>query len=162
MSTTKNMPLNWYSSMKKKKATDNFLNRKFTLNVRYWHFLSVDFGVLVGLTMTRFCEEMLISNICIHGFMCSAIKKSLKVSNAYLPCHKSDWNHAENPKLCLKYSCYVIVNPNSTYVCMYVWGKFNLINIWQMFNLATDDLAVKPYIQQKSLLQLICYKCLAW
>ena len=30
-----------------------------------------------------------------------------------------------------------------------------LINIWQMFNLATDNLTVKPYIQPKSLLQRI-------
>ena len=37
-----------------------------------------------------------------------------------------------------------------------------LINIWQMFNLGTDDLAVKPYIPHKSLLQWICCKCLAW
>ena len=49
-----------------------------TLNMRVisWHFLSADFGVFVGLTMTCFREEMLISNICIRGFMCSAIKKS--------------------------------------------------------------------------------------
>ena len=33
---------------------------------------------------------------------------------------------------------------------------------WQMFNLGTDDLAVKPYIPHKSLLQWICFKCLAW
>jgi hypothetical protein len=39
-----------------------------------------EIGVLVGLTMTWFSEEMLISNICIRGFMCSAIKKSWKVS----------------------------------------------------------------------------------
>ena len=38
----------------------------------------------------------------------------------------------------------------------------NLINIWQMFNLAIDNLAVKPYIPHKSLLQWICCKCLAW
>ena len=38
--------------------------------------------------MTWFSEEMLISNICIHGFMCSAIKKSWKVSTTYLcPIH---------------------------------------------------------------------------
>ena len=37
-----------------------------------------------------------------------------------------------------------------------------LINIWQMFSLGTFDLAVKPYIQHKSLLQWICCKCLAW
>ena len=45
--------------------------------------MSANFGVLVGLTMTWFSEEMLISNICIRGFMCSAIKKSWKVSNKY-------------------------------------------------------------------------------
>ena len=48
-------------------------------------FLSADFVVLVGLTTTWFSEGMLISNICIHGFMCSAIKKSWKVSITYLP-----------------------------------------------------------------------------
>ena len=37
-----------------------------------------------------------------------------------------------------------------------------LINIWQMFSLGTSDLVVKPYIPQKSLLQRICCKCLAW
>ena len=31
------------------------------------NFLTADFGVLVGLTMTWFSEEMLISNICIRG-----------------------------------------------------------------------------------------------
>ena len=42
--------------------------------------MTADFGVLVGLTMTWFSEEMLISNISIRGFMCTAIKKSWKVS----------------------------------------------------------------------------------
>ena len=35
-------------------------------------------------------------------------------------------------------------------------------NIWQLFNLDIDDLAVKPYIPHKSLIQWICCKCLAW
>ena len=43
--------------------------------------MSANFGVLVGLTLTWYIEEMLTSNICIRGFMCSAIKKSWKVSN---------------------------------------------------------------------------------
>ena len=34
----------------------------------------------------------------------------------------------------------------------------HLINIWPMFNLGIDDLAVKPYIPHKSLLQWICWK----
>ena len=42
------------------------------------------------------------------------------------------------------------------------WRKENLINIWQMFNIDIDDLAVKPYILHKSLLQWICCKYLAW
>ena len=46
------------------------------VEVRNWHFLSPDFGVLVGLTTKWFSEEMLISNMCMHGFMCSAIEKS--------------------------------------------------------------------------------------
>ena len=68
--------------MKKKirKDSDNFWHRKFTLKVRNWLFLSADFGVWVGLTMTWFSEKMLISDLCIHGLMCSAIKKSWKVS----------------------------------------------------------------------------------
>ena len=37
-----------------------------------------------------------------------------------------------------------------------------LINIWQMFNVAIDDLAVKPYIPHKSLIKWICCKCLSW
>ena len=40
---------------------------------------------LVGLTMTWFSEEMLIYDICIRGFMCSAIKKSCKVSTLQWP-----------------------------------------------------------------------------
>ena len=36
------------------------------------------------------------------------------------------------------------------------------MNTWQMFNFGTDDLAVKPYIPPKSLIQWICCKCLAW
>ena len=38
----------------------------------------------------------------------------------------------------------------------------NLIIIWQMFNFAIDDLAMKPYIPHKSLHQWICCKCLEW
>ena len=62
------------------KDSDNFWHRKVTLKVRNWHF----FGGLVGLTTNWFNEEMLISNTCMHDFMCSAIKKSWKVSNIYL------------------------------------------------------------------------------
>ena len=40
MSTTKNMFLNWYSSMKKsKKDSKNVWHRKLTFKVRNWHFL---------------------------------------------------------------------------------------------------------------------------
>ena len=53
-----------------------------------------DFGVLVGLTLTWFSEEMLISNICIHGFMCSEIKKSWKVSNEYIWAQEIDLDFA--------------------------------------------------------------------
>ena len=38
-------------------------------------------------------------------------------------------------------------------------GRY-LFNIWQMFNVAIDNLAVKPYIPNKSLLQRICWNCL--
>ena len=38
-----------------------------------------------------------------------------------------------------------------------------LINIWQMFNVAiVEDLTVKSYIPNKSLLQWIWCKCLGW
>ena len=46
--------------------------------------MSANFGVLVGLRVTWFSEEMLISNIFISGFMCAAIKKSWMVSNTEL------------------------------------------------------------------------------
>ena len=42
------------------------------------------------------------------------------------------------------------------------WTEHNLINNRRMFNHVTDDLAEKPYIPHKSLLQWICCKCLAW
>ena len=36
---SKNVLLNWYSSMKKnEKDSDNFWHRKLTLNVKFWHF----------------------------------------------------------------------------------------------------------------------------
>ena len=38
----------------------------------------------------------------------------------------------------------------------------NLINIWQTFNVGTDAITAKPYIQNKSLFQWIYCKCLAW
>ena len=44
----------------------------------------------------------------------------------------------------------------------FLFSHCQLINIWRMFNLAIDDLAMKPYIPHKSLLQWICCKCLAW
>ena len=62
------------------KYSDNFWHRKVTLKVRNWHFLSVVFGVLVGLMAKWFSEEMLNSNVWMHGFMFSTIKKSWKVS----------------------------------------------------------------------------------
>ena len=37
-----------------------------------------------------------------------------------------------------------------------------LINIWQMFNVAIDNLAMKPYIPQKKILQWIFCKGFAW
>ena len=49
MSITKNVPLNWYSSMKKKigKDLDIFWRGKLTLKVRNQQFLSAEFGTLV-------------------------------------------------------------------------------------------------------------------
>ena len=43
--------------------------------------MSALFIILVGLTMTRFCEKMLITTRCIHGFMSNLIKKSWTDSN---------------------------------------------------------------------------------
>ena len=42
MLITKNVLLNWYSSMKKKieKYFDNFWHKKLTLKVKFWHFLT--------------------------------------------------------------------------------------------------------------------------
>ena len=40
------------------------------------------------------------------------------------------------------------------------WYSDLLINIWKMFNLGTDDLAVKPNIPHKSLLQWFCSNAL--
>ena len=47
----KNMPLKWYSSMKKKnwKDSDNFWHRKLTLKVRNRHFLITWFRMFVDL-----------------------------------------------------------------------------------------------------------------
>ena len=51
MSMMKNMPLNSYSSMKKKeKDSDNFWLRKLTLKVKNWHFLIAWFRADVDLT----------------------------------------------------------------------------------------------------------------
>ena len=44
----------------------------------------------------------------------------------------------------------------------FVQVKNLLINNRRMFNVGIDDLAEKPYIPHKSLLQWICCKCLAW
>ena len=70
--------------MKKNRKILIIFDIEITLKVINWHFLSADFGLLVGLTMTCFCEEILTSNICMRGFMCSAIKKSWKVCNTYV------------------------------------------------------------------------------
>ena len=41
MTITKNLLLNWYSSMKKnQKDSDDFWHRKLTLKVKFWHFLT--------------------------------------------------------------------------------------------------------------------------
>ena len=58
MSTTKNLPLNWYSSMKKKieKDSDNFWRGKLTLNVRNWQFLITWLRAGVDLP-ENFCYE---------------------------------------------------------------------------------------------------------
>ena len=45
----------------------------------------------------------------------------------------------------------------SFYICELI-----LINNRRLFNVEIDDLAEKPYIPHKSLLQWICSKCLAW
>ena len=55
--------------------------------------MSANFGVLACLTLTWFSKEMLISNICIRGFMCSAIKNFWKVS-----IHTAHWLLHRVPK----------------------------------------------------------------
>ena len=54
----------------------------------------------------------------------------------------------------------LIVNWAHFWSFKFIMINCNLINIWQMFNGTIEDLAMKPYIPNKSLLQLICCKCL--
>ena len=59
------MPLNWYSSMKKKieKDSDNFWHRKLTLKVRNWHF-SIDwFRADVDLTKKKLWKSAIFHSI---------------------------------------------------------------------------------------------------
>ena len=55
MSTRKNMPLNWYYSIKTiEKDLDNIWRRKLTLKVRNWHSLIAWFRADVDLTKKTF------------------------------------------------------------------------------------------------------------
>ena len=51
-----------------------------TLTVQIFQTLRRLFIILLGLTMTLFSDEMLISHRCIHGLMPNLIKKSWTVS----------------------------------------------------------------------------------
>ena len=81
MPITRYVLLNWYSSMKKSRKIRIIFDIENHFEGQKLAFLSAGFGLLVGFTMTWFSEEILISNICIRGFMCSVIKKSWTVSS---------------------------------------------------------------------------------
>ena len=57
-------------------------------------------------------------------------------------------------ELFLKINCYWVKGFMKSYL--------PLINIWQMFNLGTSDLAVKPNIPHKSLLQFVANALITW
>ena len=58
MYLTRNVLLNWFSSMKKKfeKDSNNFWHRKLTFKVRNWHFLIAWFAADVDLTKYFFMQ----------------------------------------------------------------------------------------------------------
>ena len=58
------------------KDSSNFEHRKMILKVQNLKCSRRLFIILVSLTMTCFSEKMLVSTICIHGFMSNFIKKS--------------------------------------------------------------------------------------
>ena len=101
------------------------LQNQLTKNANFWlskwiffvkNSLTADFGVSVGLTMTWFSEEILISNTCIRGSMCSAIKKSWKVSsNAHATELKLyEWSSC---KKCVRYGDLNPIDNISAYLC---------------------------------------------
>ena len=52
--------------------------------------------------------------------------------------------------------------PSIPFLQIHLCQQDNLVNIWLMFNGAIDNLAVKPFIRHKSLLQWICCQHLGW
>ena len=86
MSITKNVPLNWYSSMKKKieKDSDNFWHRKLTLKVRNWHFSIAWFRLDVDLIKFFFYEKVLFFTQLSYHLMCRVLKKSYMLSNTHV------------------------------------------------------------------------------
>ena len=63
---------------------DQFRHWKMTLKLRILRSLTMLFIILVGLTMSLFSDEMLISHRCIRGLMPNLIKKSWTVPNVHL------------------------------------------------------------------------------
>ena len=82
MSITNNVPLNWYSSMKKKieKDSDNFWHRKLTLKVRNWQFSITWFRAGVDLPENLFYEKVLFFTQLSYHLMCRLLKKSYMLS----------------------------------------------------------------------------------
>ena len=79
MSITKNMPLNWYSSMKKDwENSDNFWHRKLTLKVRNWHLLIAWFRV--DLPKKIFYGKVLFFTQLSYHLICKLLKKSYMLS----------------------------------------------------------------------------------
>ena len=85
MSITKNVPLNWYSSMKKKieKDSDNFWHKKLTLKVRNWQFSITWFRAGVHLPEYSFYEKVLFFTQLSYHLVCKQLKKSYMLSNVH-------------------------------------------------------------------------------
>ena len=78
MSITKNVPLNWYSSMKKKLREIRI--RKLTLKVRNWQFSITSFRAGVDLPENLFYEEVLFFTPLSYPLMCMLLKKFYMLS----------------------------------------------------------------------------------
>ena len=106
MSTTKNMSLNWNSSMKKKieKDSDNFWHRKLALKVKFWHFFDTS-------PLTQFSKFNNFLWVC---WFLGTIFQIL-----YTPVEKSTTR-----------ILYSSVPSNSIYWMGHLILKFNLLGVW--------------------------------